>query len=172
MINSRKQGQSQLSTSTQSTVVQHQQGQNLVPQIQIHNSNNLSGVNTRKFTPNVQGLGARGAATVQLGNNKRVIDARDRLSLKRSISGIQAQTSAAPPLKITKTIQVKMYNCVHRSKFKPHKLLNCKTTFLICSLQQRPVGMTGGIRTATQVSCFNFLDQFETVNSCKVISCV
>eukprot|EP00066_Takifugu_rubripes_P012575 XP_011601841.1 PREDICTED: polymerase delta-interacting protein 3 [Takifugu rubripes] len=119
MINSRKQGQSQLSTPTQSTVAHHQQGQHLVPQIQIHN-NNLLGVNIRKFTPNVQGLGARGAATVQPGNNRRMIDARDRLSLKRSISGIQAQTSATPPLKITKTIQ------------------------------QRPVGMTGGIRAATQ----------------------
>ncbi|TWW69335.1 polymerase delta-interacting protein 3 S6K1 [Takifugu flavidus] len=119
MINSRKQVQSQLSTPTQSTVAHHQQGQHLVPQIQIHN-NNLLGVNIRKFTPNVQGLGARGAATVQPGNNRRMIDARDRLSLKRSISGIQAQTSATPPLKITKTIQ------------------------------QRPVGMTGGIRAATQ----------------------
>lgn len=167
MINSRKQGQSQLGTSTQSTVVQHQQGQNLVPQIQIHNSNNLSGVNTRKFTPNVQGLGARGAATVQLGNNKRMIDARDRLSLKRSISGIQAQTSAAPPLKITKTIQVMIYN--RRNKYKPHKLLNCKTTFCLYSLQQRPVGMTGGIRAATQVFYFNSLYQFETMSFCKVI---
>lgn len=103
MINSRKQGQS---TPTQSAIA-HQQGQNLVPQIQIHNNSNLSSVNTRKFTPNAQGLSARGAGPLQLGN-KRMIDARDRLSLKRSISGIQAQTSA-PPLKITKTIQVMVY---------------------------------------------------------------
>lgn len=103
MINSRKQGQSiptQLATA-------HQQGQNRVPQIQIHNNSNPSSVNIRKFTPNAQGLSARGTATVQLGN-KRVMDARDRLSLKRSISGIQALTSA-PPLKITKTIQVMVY---------------------------------------------------------------
>lgn len=103
MINSRKQGQS---TPIQSAVA-HQQGQNLVPQIQIHNHSNLSSVNPRKFSPNTQGLSARGAGTVQLGN-KRMMDARDRLSLKRSISGIQAQTSA-PPIKITKTIQVMFY---------------------------------------------------------------
>lgn len=103
MINSRKQGQS---TPTQSAVA-HQQGQNLVPQIQIHSNSNLSSVNIRKFSPNAQGLSARGAGIVQLGN-KRVIDARDRLSLKRSISGILAQTSA-PPIKITKTIQVMVY---------------------------------------------------------------
>ncbi|CAG01657.1 unnamed protein product [Tetraodon nigroviridis] len=114
MINSRKQGQS---TPTLSAVG-HQQGQNLVPQIQIHNNSNLSSVNTRKFTPNAQGLSTRGAGIAQLGN-KRMLDARDRLSLKRSIGGIQAQASA-PPLKITKTIQ------------------------------QRPLGMTGGIRAATQ----------------------
>lgn len=100
MINSRKQGQS---TPIQSAVA-HQHGQNLVPQIQIHNNSNLSSANIRKFSPNAQGLGARGAGTVQLGN-KRIMDARDRLSLKRSISGIQTQASA-PPLKITKTIQV------------------------------------------------------------------
>lgn len=121
MINSRKQGQSQISTSTQSTVAHHQQGQNLVPQIQIHN-NNLLGVNTRKFTANVQGLGARGAATVLSGDNRRMMDARDRLSLKRSISGIQAQTSAALPLKITKTIQVMIYACACRNKYKPHRV--------------------------------------------------
>lgn len=100
MINSRKQGQS---TPTQSAVA-HQHGQSLVQQIQIHNNSNLSSANIRKFPPNAQGLGARGAGTVQLGN-KRIMDARDRLSLKRSISGIQTQASA-PPLKITKTIQV------------------------------------------------------------------
>lgn len=165
MINSRKQGQSQISTPTQSTAVHHQQGQNLVPQIQIHNSS-LLGVNTRKFTPNVQGLGARGAATVQPGS-RRMIDARDRLSLKRSISGIQAQTSAAPPLKITKTIQVMISAC----DIWPHRLLNCKTTFTfsLFSLQQRPVGMTGGIRPATQVFWFNPLYQIEMAGFSNVI---
>lgn len=170
MINSRKQGQSQLGTPTQSTVAHHQQGQNLVPQIQIHNNNPL-GVNTRKFTPNVQGLGTRGAVAVQPGNNRRMIDARDRLSLKRSISGIQAQTSAAPPLKITKTIQVMIYACACSNKYKPHRLLNCKTafTFSLFSLQQRPVGMTGGIRAATQVFCFNSFYQIEITGFCNVI---
>lgn len=168
MINSRKQGQSQISTPTQSTVAHQQQGQNLVPQIQIHN-NNLLGVNTRKFNPHVQGLGARGAATVQPGNNRRMIDARDRLSLKRNISGIQAQTSAAPPLKITKTIQVMVYACACKNKYKPHRMLNCKITFSLFSFQQRPVGMTGGIRAATQVFCFNSLYQIEIAGFCNVI---
>ncbi|XP_044036670.1 polymerase delta-interacting protein 3 isoform X1 [Siniperca chuatsi] len=121
MINSRKQGQNQFTVpaqTTQKTAVTHQlQSQTLVPQIQIH-TNNLAGVNTRQFAPNVQGLGVRGGATPQLSNNKRMMDARDRLSLKRSIGGTQA--AAAAPLKITKTIQ------------------------------QRPVGMLGGIRAATQ----------------------
>lgn len=114
MINSRKQGQSQFSVpaqTTQITAVTHQlQSQTLVPQIQIHTNNSLAGVNTRQFAPNVQGLGLRGSTAPQLSNNKRVMDARDRLSLKRSIGGTQTQTQAAvaPPLKITKTIQVRL----------------------------------------------------------------
>uniref|UniRef100_A0A8C3AQJ9 Polymerase delta-interacting protein 3 n=1 Tax=Cyclopterus lumpus TaxID=8103 RepID=A0A8C3AQJ9_CYCLU len=48
------------------------QGQTLVPQIQIHASNNLASVNSRQFNSNVQGL------------------------------------TVAPPLKITKTIQVRV----------------------------------------------------------------
>ncbi|XP_049418029.1 polymerase delta-interacting protein 3 [Epinephelus fuscoguttatus] len=126
MINSRKQGQNQFGVPAQTTqntaVTHHLQSQTLVPQIQIHTNNNLAGVNTRQFAPNVQGLNARGT-TLQLNNNKRMMDARDRLSLKRSIGGTPTQAAAAPPpLKITKTIQ------------------------------QRPVGagMLGGIRAATQ----------------------
>ncbi|KAI3359340.1 hypothetical protein L3Q82_002844 [Scortum barcoo] len=126
MINSRKQGQSPFSVPAQTAQiagVTHQlQGQTLVPQIQIHANNNLASVNTRQFAPNVQGLGLRGSTTPQLSSNKRMMDARDRLSLKRSIGGTQTQTQAAvaPPLKITKTIQ------------------------------QRPVGMSGGVRAAAQ----------------------
>ncbi|XP_030264378.1 polymerase delta-interacting protein 3 [Sparus aurata] len=124
MINSRKQGQNQFSVpaqTTQMTAVTHQlQSQTLVPQIQIHTNNNLTGVNTRQFSPHLQGLSVRGSATPQLSSNKRMMDARDRLSLKRSIGGTQTQAVTAPPLKITKTIQ------------------------------QRPVGMSGGIRAATQ----------------------
>ncbi|XP_076607855.1 polymerase delta-interacting protein 3 [Chaetodon auriga] len=124
MINSRKQGQSQFGVPAQTmqmTAITHQlQSQTLVPQIQIHTSNNLAGVNARQFAPNVQGLSVRGSAAPQLSNNKRMMDARDRLSLKRSIGGTQTQSATAPPLKITKTIQ------------------------------QRPVGMSGGIRAAPQ----------------------
>ncbi|CAJ1075795.1 polymerase delta-interacting protein 3 [Xyrichtys novacula] len=124
MINSRKEGQLQFSVpvqTTQKTAVTHQlQSQTHMPQIQIHTNNNLAGVNLRQLTRNVQGLNVRGAAAPQQGSTKRVMDARDRLSLKRSIGGTQTQATTAPPLKITKTIQ------------------------------QRPLGMSGGIRAATQ----------------------
>lgn len=112
MINSRKQGQNQFgipAQTVQKTAVTHQlQSQTLVPQIQIHSNNSLAGVNTRQFAPNVQGLSVRASITPQLSNNKRMMDARDRLSLKRSIGGTQTQAVAAPPLKITKTIQVSL----------------------------------------------------------------
>ncbi|XP_069005586.1 polymerase delta-interacting protein 3 isoform X2 [Embiotoca jacksoni] len=125
MINSRKQGQSQFTVTAQTTLktaVTHQlQSQTLVPQIQIHTNTNHAGVNTRQFSPNAQGLNLRGSATPQLSNNKRVMDARDRLSLKRSIGGTHTQAAAGPlPMKITKTIQ------------------------------QRPIGMSSGIRAAPQ----------------------
>nr|XP_020480665.1 LOW QUALITY PROTEIN: polymerase delta-interacting protein 3 [Monopterus albus] len=124
MINSRKQGQNQLSVSaqiTQKTAATHQlQSQTLVPQIQINTNNSTGGVKARQFAPNVQGLGVRASTTPQLSNNKRMVDARDRLSLKRSIGGTQTQVATALPLKITKTIQ------------------------------QSPLGMSGGIRAATQ----------------------
>ena len=112
MINSRKQGQSQISSPAQTTlkaaITSQLQSKTLVPQIQIHTSNNLAGLNTRQFGPNVLGLGARGSTTPQLSNNVRMMDARDRLSLKRSIGGTQTQAAAAPPMKITKTIQVRL----------------------------------------------------------------
>ncbi|KAM6904636.1 polymerase delta-interacting protein 3 [Xenentodon cancila] len=110
MINSRKQGQGQSALPAQTTlkaaIAQQLQTKTLVPQIQIHNSSSsLAGVNTRQFAPNVQGLGSRGSTTTQLSNNGKMMDARDRLSLKRSIGGTMTQAAAAPPLKITKTIQ-------------------------------------------------------------------
>ncbi|XP_041634470.1 polymerase delta-interacting protein 3 [Cheilinus undulatus] len=124
MINSRKEGQIQINVPVQTTqkpaITHTLQGQTHMPQIQIHTNNNLAGGNLRQLTRNVQGLNVRGSVTPQLGSNKRVMDARDRLSLKRSIGGTPTQTAAAPPLKITKTIQ------------------------------QRPIGMSGGIRAATQ----------------------
>lgn len=111
MINSRKQVQNQFSLPAQTTLTMaaphHLQGQTLVPQIQIQAGNNLASVNSRQFNPNVQGLSARGGAVPQLSNNKRMMDARDRLSLKRSIGGTQMQSAVSPPLKITKTIQVR-----------------------------------------------------------------
>ncbi|XP_040047045.2 polymerase delta-interacting protein 3 [Gasterosteus aculeatus] len=126
MINSRKQGQKQFGlpaqTSPKMAVAHHLQSPTIVPQIQIQTNNNLAGVNSRQYNPNIQGLSARASVTPQLSNNKRMIDARDRLSLKRSIGGTQTQAGFVPPLKITKTIQ------------------------------QNPVavGMSAGIRTAPQ----------------------
>lgn len=124
MINSRKQGQSPFTGLTQSpqfsAATQQLQGQNLVPQIKIQTVNNLASGAMRQFTPTVHGLSLRGGVAPQQSINKRIMDARDRLSLKRSIGG--TQTAAAPPLKITKTIQ------------------------------QRPIAMTGGIRAAPQSS--------------------
>nr|XP_019961635.1 PREDICTED: polymerase delta-interacting protein 3 [Paralichthys olivaceus] len=118
MINSRKQGQFTVpAQATPKTAVTHQlQSQTLVQQIQIHTNNNPGGMNTRQFGPNVHVL--RGSGTPQLSTNKRMMDARDRLSLKRSIGG--SMSTATPPLKITKTIQ------------------------------QRPLGMSSGIRPGTQ----------------------
>lgn len=111
MITSRKQGQSQSSAPAQTmlkaAIAQQLQTKTLVPQIQIHNSSNLGGMITRQFAPNLQGLGARGSSTPQLSNNGKMMDARDRLSLKRSIGGTLTQAAASPPLKITKTIQVR-----------------------------------------------------------------
>ncbi|KAM4716463.1 polymerase delta-interacting protein 3 isoform 2-T2 [Anableps anableps] len=124
MINSRKQGLNQFSTPAQTTlkaaITQQLQSKTPVPQIQIQTNNNLASANTRQFTTTVQGLNARVSTTPQLSNNVRVMDARDRLSLKRSIGGTQTQTAAEPPLKITKTIQ------------------------------QRPAGTLGGSRAMTQ----------------------
>lgn len=124
MINSRKQGQSQFGVPAQTTQMQavtHKlQGQTLVPQIQIHTNNNLASVNTRQFGPTVQGLSMRSSAMPQMSNNKRMMDARDRLSLKRSIGGTQTQTAAAPPLKITKTIQVRLRKKHYNSRSVTH----------------------------------------------------
>ncbi|KAG7460032.1 hypothetical protein MATL_G00216870 [Megalops atlanticus] len=63
-----------------------------------------------------QGLNARGGVALQQGaGSQKVLDARDRLSLKRSIASTPTMGSTAP-FKITKTIQ------------------------------QKPVGMTSGVR--------------------------
>ncbi|XP_036408618.1 polymerase delta-interacting protein 3 isoform X2 [Megalops cyprinoides] len=63
-----------------------------------------------------QGLNPRGGVALQQGAaSQKVVDARDRLSLKRSIAATPAMGSTAP-FKITKTIQ------------------------------QKPVGMTSGVR--------------------------
>ncbi|XP_010789672.1 polymerase delta-interacting protein 3 [Notothenia coriiceps] len=109
MINSRKQGPNLFAVPAQTmpkmAVMQHLQGQTFVPQMQIQSNYNLAGLNSRQFNPTAQGLGLRGSASPQLSPNKRVMDARDRLSLKRNIGGTPTQGDFEHPLKITKTIQ-------------------------------------------------------------------
>ncbi|XP_049602028.1 polymerase delta-interacting protein 3 isoform X1 [Syngnathus scovelli] len=123
MINSRKQQQNVFTVPVQAiqkTAATHQlQSHTLVPQMKIQANNHFAGVNTRLFGPNVHGLSGRDGAIGHL--NKGMTDARDRLSLKRSMSsGPQTLASALLPLKITKTIQ------------------------------QRPVGVLGGMRLHSQ----------------------
>ncbi|KTF75298.1 hypothetical protein cypCar_00048229, partial [Cyprinus carpio] len=98
LINSRKQQQTPLSTTVQQTPVKPAG----IPHVQIHNTGPRP-QNTRV-----------GVALQPGGGITKVVDARDRLSLKRSIPTASNQSAAS--LKITKTIQ------------------------------QRPVGMTSGIR--------------------------
>lgn len=100
-INSRKQQQVQDSFTPLVTTTQTP-----IPHIHIQNNNhNASSTSVRAFPAN-QGLSTRvGVAIQPRGGITKVVDARDRLSLKRSVSSLPTQGSAAP-LKITKTIQV------------------------------------------------------------------
>ncbi|CAL8302049.1 unnamed protein product [Merluccius merluccius] len=135
MINSRKQVHHQLSCPPQTVHPHAAAGQhhlmNHMSQMHIHSGpGSLGGGGGvgRHFPPpglQVGGLGVRGGPIPS-----KPLDARDRLSLKRSIGGTQSQAAAAvaaaAPFKITKTIQ------------------------LCCCLQQRPVGMSSGIRLGGQ----------------------
>ncbi|KAI2666834.1 polymerase delta-interacting protein 3 [Labeo rohita] len=103
LINSRKQQQTPLSATVQQTPVKPVG----IPHVQIHNTGPVSA------GPRPQN--ARTGVALQPGGGiTKVVDARDRLSLKRSVPTASNQSAAS--LKITKTIQ------------------------------QRPVGMTSGIR--------------------------
>uniref|UniRef100_A0A8C7WGX1 Polymerase (DNA-directed), delta interacting protein 3 n=1 Tax=Oncorhynchus mykiss TaxID=8022 RepID=A0A8C7WGX1_ONCMY len=95
MINSRKGGQNTFNVTPQSLQqIPAAQLQTHVQQIQIHTTNDIARMNIRA------------GVTPQLGGApKRMMDARDRLSLKRSIGAPPSQGMAAP-MKITKTIQV------------------------------------------------------------------
>ncbi|KPP71077.1 hypothetical protein Z043_110043 [Scleropages formosus] len=85
------------------------------PQLQTHNashSQQLQGSST-----STDGQNTRGGLTLQQGlGPKKLVDARERLSLKRSIAVALPTLGSPLPIKITKTIQ------------------------------QRPVGMTSGVR--------------------------
>uniref|UniRef100_A0A8C8BYQ5 RRM domain-containing protein n=1 Tax=Oncorhynchus tshawytscha TaxID=74940 RepID=A0A8C8BYQ5_ONCTS len=112
MINSRKGGQNTFNVTPQSLQqIPAAQLQTHVQQIQIHTTNDIARMNIRA------------GVTPQLGGApKRMMDARDRLSLKRSIGAPPSQGMAAP-MKITKTIQVSdqadsllQSDCNHRSR--------------------------------------------------------
>ncbi|XP_061829553.1 polymerase delta-interacting protein 3 isoform X3 [Nerophis lumbriciformis] len=108
MINSRKQGQNVFTVPVQiaqkAAVTHPLHSPMLVPQMKIQANSSFAGVNARLFASNVQGLSGRDG-TMSHHLNSRMTDARDRLSLKRSIGATQTQADAMLPLKITKTIQ-------------------------------------------------------------------
>lgn len=111
MLNSRKQQQTPL-TAVQSQPVKPTAAG--IPHIHIQNTAPIN--TTARNFPTNQGLNSRVTVALQPGGGTtKVVDARDRLSLKRSVPSTTNQSAAL--LKITKTIQ-----------------------------QQRPVGMTSGIR--------------------------
>ncbi len=90
LINSRKRQQTPPPSATPAKPVG-------IPHIHIHNTGPVSA--------GPRPLSARMGVALQLGGGiTKVVDARDRLSLKRSIPTASNQSTA--PLKITKTIQV------------------------------------------------------------------
>ncbi|KAJ7992635.1 hypothetical protein DPEC_G00280720 [Dallia pectoralis] len=104
MINSRKEGQNPFNATPQSVQKKPEAKiQAHMQQIQIHTTNDIS-ANTRQFTPNPQGQNIRGGVGAPAPN--RMMDARDRLSLKRSFGATPSQ-GMVTPMKITKTIQQK-----------------------------------------------------------------
>uniref|UniRef100_A0A3P8ZT34 RRM domain-containing protein n=1 Tax=Esox lucius TaxID=8010 RepID=A0A3P8ZT34_ESOLU len=104
MINSRKEGQSPFNVTPQSLQQKPEaQIQAHMQQIQIHTTNDIASANARQFTPNLQGQNNRSGIAPPAPN--RMMDARDRLSLKRSFGTPPSQGMVAP-MKITKTIQV------------------------------------------------------------------
>ncbi|KAG9343058.1 hypothetical protein JZ751_015276 [Albula glossodonta] len=125
MINSRKQQQGQkvllgtVQSQTHSPSQVHFQTH--VQQTRMNSSSaaaniSFSNANSIQFSSHLQGLNSRGGVGLQQGvGSQKVVDARDRLSLKRSITATPTLGSATP-IKITKTIQ------------------------------QKPVGMTSGVR--------------------------
>ncbi|KAG7262391.1 hypothetical protein CRUP_018315 [Coryphaenoides rupestris] len=129
MINSRKQVHNQLASPPQTQVHPHPHmaaGQhhlmNHISQMHIHGGpvslgGSAVGLGRQFPQPGIQAaaLGLRGGPMPS-----KPLDARDRLSLKRSMGTPQSQVAAAAPFKITKTIQ------------------------------QRPVGMSSGIRLGGQ----------------------
>ncbi|XP_051571076.1 polymerase delta-interacting protein 3-like isoform X2 [Myxocyprinus asiaticus] len=98
-INSRKQQKTPLTTAQSPPVKPTTAG---IPHIHIHNTGPI-GTATRNFPTN-QVLNSRMGVALQPGGGiTKVVDARDRLSLKRSVPSTSIQSAA--PLKITKTIQ-------------------------------------------------------------------
>lgn len=105
MINSRKQ---QGPNPVGNPLLSHKPlGMGLQATFQIYNNNGATNASARQFPSTFQGLNVRAGLLPQpSGGIKKVVDARDRLSLKRSITGAAPTMSSQTPLKITKTIQV------------------------------------------------------------------
>ncbi|XP_061087706.1 polymerase delta-interacting protein 3-like [Conger conger] len=118
-INSRKQqlGQKQLHNTLQLQGQNSSQGflQMHAPRTQTLSQSGSVVVHSSVNVNSAQGLNVRGGTLEHGGRPNKLVDARDRLSLKRSIAVALPTPGAPSPLKITKTIQ------------------------------QRPVGITSGI---------------------------
>uniref|UniRef100_A0A087X523 Polymerase delta-interacting protein 3-like n=1 Tax=Poecilia formosa TaxID=48698 RepID=A0A087X523_POEFO len=109
-----------------------------------------------------QMINSRKQVQSQLSNSVRVMDARDRLSLKRSIGGTQTQTAAEPPLKITKTIQVRVQN-VH------DQALLTITDSLFSNVQPAPSTLDSIASKQIKITTANNMLQSRTAPITKVV---
>ncbi|XP_012681252.1 polymerase delta-interacting protein 3 isoform X2 [Clupea harengus] len=116
MINSRKQ---QGPNPVGNPLLSHKPlGMGLQATFQIYNNNGATNASARQFPSTFQGLNVRAGLLPQpSGGIKKVVDARDRLSLKRSITGAAPTMSSQTPLKITKTIQQRPIGMVSDVRF-------------------------------------------------------
>ncbi|KAJ8363314.1 hypothetical protein SKAU_G00121450 [Synaphobranchus kaupii] len=116
-INSRKQQLGQKPLHSTAQLQSSSQGilQTIRPQIQILNQSSNMAMHSSADVNSAQGLHTGGGAFEHGGGPNKLMDARDRLSLKRSIAVALPTPGSPSAIKITKTIQ------------------------------QRPVGMTSGV---------------------------
>lgn len=140
-------------------------GAGLQTTFQVHNNNGAPSASIRPFPspPQGLGLGVRAGLLPQPGGGiKKVVDARDRLSLKRSITGTAPATSTQPPMKITKTIQQRPVGMASDFRVNvpsrgPQSLLNdgaipakqMKITTANNLIQQRPGSMGSSLSSSS-----------------------